>query len=185
MKKSILFIAIILFLSGPFLHAGTGESFRIEGMVHYFQPTDEFFKDIYGSGMVFGGEIGIKLWEWVSLWAAADFYNKEGKTTFTEEVTELRIIPVSGGLMFQTMSSVFRPYTAIGVGYFQYSEENPIGKVKNGDIGYIVQLGCRIKVAGPLFFDVKGSYSYCKVKPADFEIDLGGLKGAIGLGLEF
>lgn len=48
-----------------------------------------------------------------------------------------------------------------------------------------IALGCRIKAIGLLFLDMKGSYSYCKVKPADIEADLGGFRGGIGLGLEF
>ena len=36
-----------------------------------------------------------------------------------------------------------------------------------------------------ILFDIKGSYSYCKVKPADLEANLGGLKVGLGLGLEF
>lgn len=185
MKKGGLFWIVILFMSGTLLNAGPGDSFSISGTAHYFQPSDEFFKNIYGNEIIFGGEIGIKLWKWVSIWAAADFYSKKGKTTFTEEATEIQITPIFGGLMFQFRLSGFRPYMAFGVGYFQYKETNPIGKVEKQDMGYIVQAGFRLKAIGPLLLDMKASYSVCKVKPADIKADLGGFRAGVGLGLEF
>ena len=184
MKKYILVLAAILMVSAPLLQAQDG-SFRIEGMVNYFQPSEDAFKDIYGSGMTYGGEIGIRIMDWLSLWAGADFYNQTGELTFTGEETELQIIPVYGGLMFELPNQQFHPYAALGVGYFQYKEENPIGSVDGGELGYIVQAGVRITVVSSLFFDIKGSYSICKTQPADFEIELGGIKGGIGIGFEF
>lgn len=188
MKKSILLFSAALFLliiSGSFLHAQNESRLRIEGVVHYFQPADAVFQDIYGGGITYGGEIGIRLGGWISLWAGGDFYSQTGGTTFTGETTELQIIPVYGGLMFEIPGDTFRPYTAFGLGYFLYKEENPIGRVEGGEMGYISQLGVRIHVTGSLFFDIKGSYSYCKTQPAEFETDLGGFKGGIGIGLEF
>lgn len=184
MKKYILISAAILLMTAPLLQAQAG-SFRIEGLVHYFQPSDNIFKDIYGSGMAYGGEIGIRIMDWVSLWAGADFYSQTGELTFTGEDTELQIFPIYGGLMFELPNQQFHPYAGFGVGYFQYKEESPIGSVDGGELGYIVQAGVRVNVVSSLFFDIKGSYSICKTQPADFEIDLGGLKGGIGIGFEF
>ncbi len=185
MKKNILFLTVIILFSVTLLHAGSGDSFRITGMANYFQPSDEYFKNIYGSELTYGGEIGIKLWKWISLWSAADFYTKKGQTTFSEEETDIQIIPIFGGLMFQFTNSSFRPYTAFGIGYFQYKETNPIGTVEDGDLGYVIQAGIRFKPIDLLFLDFKTSYSFCQVKPADIEADLGGFRAGFGLGLEF
>ena len=185
MKKIIVVWAIFFLITGSSLNAQTGDSFRIEGLVQYFQPSEEAFKDIYGSGIMFGGEISFKVWEWIYIWTGADYYNKGGKTTFTQEDTDLRITPIYGGVMFQLPNPRFKPYTALGIGYFLYEEENPIGQIDGSEIGYIIQLGLRVEAVGPLFFDVKGAYSICKTQPGDFEVDLGGVKGGIGIGLEF
>lgn len=185
MKKNVFFFVVIIFFSATLLQAESGDTFRISAMAHYFQPSDDYFKNIYGSKLIFGGEIGIKIWNWVSLWSAADFYTNKGKTTFSEEETEIQITTVFGGLMFQFTNSTFRPYTALGIGYFQYRETNPIGKVEDGDLGYIIQAGVRIKPIELLFLDLKTSYSFCQVKPADIKADLGGFRAGIGLGLEF
>ena len=161
------------------------DGFFIEAKGNYCQPTDQYFKDIYGSGITYGGEIGIILWKWIGVWAGGDYFNKKGKMTFTEEETKIQITPIYGGIRFQLPNSSISPYLGFGFGYFQYKETNPIGKVEKGDIGYIGQVGCIFKIKGALFFDINGSYSYCKVKPVDIEADLGGLKAGIGLGFEF
>lgn len=182
MKIRVLVIVTILLLAS----FSYGEDrFFIEAKGNYFQPSEKAFQDMYGSGMSFGGEIGINIWKWIGIWAGGDYFTKKGKMTFTEEETKLRIIPIYGGIKFQLPKSRISPYAGFGVGYFQYKETNPIGEVEKGDIGYIGQIGCLFKIIGSLFFDVKGSYSYCKVKPVDIEADLGGLKGGIGLGFEF
>jgi len=33
--------------------------------------------------------------------------------------------------------------------------------------------------------DLYLSYSYCKIKPADFEINIGGIEAGIGIGYKF
>ena len=178
MRKLVIIIAILVSSSG----LATAKGIFIELKGSYFNPSEKVFKDIYGSGMTYGGEIGIALWKGIDIWAGGDYFTKKGKLTFTEEETELQIMPIYGGIKIRLTRAKISPYIGLGVGYFQYKETNPIGKIEKGDIGYIGQVGCLFKVAGALFFDINGSYSYCKVKPVDIKADLGGLKLGIGLG---
>lgn len=182
MKKQFFFFLGIL-LIGTFAYGG--RVFKIEAIGYYFQPSDKAFKNIYGSGISYGGEISITIWKWISILAGGNYYYKKGKTSFAKEETEIQIIPLYGGIKLQLPNSNISPYAGFGIGYFTYKETSLIGKVEEGNIGYIGQLGCLIKIAGGLFLDIKGSYSYCKVKPVDIEADLGGLKAGIGLGFEF
>ena len=156
-----------------------------EAVGSYFQPSDQVFKSIYGSGTYFGGEINIRLASGVSLWAGAHMFSKDGLTTFTEEPTEIAITPVYGGLKFRVPSAKVSPYLGLGVGYFQYKETSAIGEVQKGDIGYIGQLGILINVIGPIYLDLKGCYSYCKVQPEELEADLGGFQVIGGFGFGF
>ena len=41
------------------------------------------------------------------------------------------------------------------------------------------------KVIKGLFFDIFGEYSYCKMTPADFTINIGGMTAGVGVGYEF
>lgn len=152
----------------------------------YFQPSDQAFKNIYGGGTNFGGEINITLMKGISLWAGMNMFSKTGLTTFTEEETEISITPVYGGIKFQASGARVRPYLGLGVGYFQYKESSAvIGSVQKSDIGYLGQLGVLINVIGPIYLDLKGSYSYCKVQPEDLEANIGGLQVMAGFGLGF
>jgi len=180
-KRILIFCLAIIILSA-LSHAG---AFFIEAKVNYFQPKDQDFKGIYGNGTSFGGEIGINLGKGIGIWAGVHYFSKKGKTTFTEEDTKIQIIPLYAGLRYRLAKASIRPYVGFAVGYFRYKETNQIGTIRKGDIGYIGQVGIIFKVGGALFLDVKGSYSYCKVKPVDIEANLGGLQGGIGLGLEF
>ncbi len=159
--------------------------FSLEAVGSYFMPSDQSFKEIYGGGTYFGGEIALNVGKGVGIWAGGHFFTRKGKTTFSQEDTEISISPVYGGLKFRVPKARVSPYFAAGVGYFKYKETSPIGTVEKSDIGFIGQLGLILKMAGPLFFDIKGRYSFCKVKPADIEANLGGFQGAVGLGFEF
>ncbi len=169
----------------PFPALSQAGVFSIEAKGNYFQPKDQSFKDIYGSGIGFGGEIGMTLGKGLSIWAGGHYFSKKGKLTFTEEDTKIQIIPLYAGLRYQLAKADIRPYVGFALGYFRYKEANSIGTVRKGDIGYIGQAGIIFKVGGALFLDIKGSYSYCKVKPVVIEANLGGLQAEIGLGLEF
>jgi hypothetical protein len=156
-----------------------------EAVGSYFQPSDQAFKSIYGGGTYFGAEINITLMRGVSLWAGAHMFSKTGLTTFTQEPTEISITPIYGGLKFRAPSAKVSPYLGLGVGYFQYKETSAIGEVQKGNIGYIGQLGILINVIGPIYLDLKGCYSYCKVQPEELEADLGGFQVIGGFGFGF
>ena len=82
-------------------------------------------------------------------------------------------------------SGDFRLYIGGGINYYQYKESNPIGDASENGLGYIGKLGGFLSVTQSLVFDVFVNYSYCKIQPADFEINIGGLEAGIGLGVEF
>jgi len=184
MKRILIFcLAIVLFSS---LAQG---KFLIEAKGSYFLPSDKNFRDVYSGGkfeewISYGGEIGITLGKGVGLWAGGHYFNKKGKLTLTEEETTIKITPVYGGIKFRSTKSNVSPYFGVGAGYFQYKEENRLGKVSKGSVGYIGQIGLIFR-AGVIIIDFQASYSYCKVKPVEVEANLGGFQGGIGLGFEF
>ena len=161
MRKAIKARGVLIFCLATIMFPCLtyAEGFFIEAKGSYYQPTDQYFKDIYGSGMTYGGEIGITLWKGIGIWAGGDYFSKKGELTFTEESTEIKIIPLYAGIKYQLREGKIAPYIGLGIGYFQYKETNPLGKVDKGDIGYIGQVGCLFKIIGGLFFDIKGSYS--------------------------
>lgn len=153
--------------------------------VKYFQPSEQDFKEIYGSGMMYGAELSVILWEWIEFWASGDYFSRKGKLTVSGEDTELQIIPVYGGLKFRFPTEKINPYFGFGVGYFNYKEKNPIGTVENGDMGYIGQIGCIFEMTEGFIFDIHAAYSHCTVMPKNVKANLGGFQAGIGVGFEF
>jgi hypothetical protein len=76
-------------------------------------------------------------------------------------------------------------YAGAGVTYNIYKEENPIGNVSKNGIGLVANAGLLSYVIEGLFFDGYVNYSYCKIKPANVDINIGGLEFGLGIGYRF
>jgi hypothetical protein len=181
MKKLILISAAVVFMSS---HA-IATDIVVEFKAHYLQPSEEAFKDIYGGGMMYGGEISIGVLRGLEVWLGGSFFSKKGELTFTKEETKLEIYPIGGGLKYRLTSGVIHLYAGAGLNYYQYKESNPLGEISKGGLGYVGKIGSYVKVTGGLLFDLYVNYSYCKLKPADFEINIGGIEAGIGIGYSF
>lgn len=118
-------IVIVLVCSILFLFSGEvyGGKFLLEAKGMYFQPTDQYFKDIYTGGsftnwISYGGEIWIKIWKGLGVWAGGHYFAKTGQLTFTKEETRIQVMPVYGGIRLQFSQGNVNLYIGAGVGYF-------------------------------------------------------------------
>ena len=161
------------------------ESLTIQVRGSYFRPTDQFFRDIYGNGTSWGGELGFRFTERIGVWAGGDYFSKVGKLIFTEEETKVRIAPLTAGAKYYLSLGKLMPYVGAGLGYFQYKETNSIGTVEKGDIGFLVRAGFIFKLGAAFFMEIQGAWSTCSVQPLEVKANLGGFSAGIGLGLEF
>lgn len=180
-KKMIIVMMVLSFLpkvAGP-------KDITVELKMSHFNPSHDAFKNIYGSGMMYGGELNIGVWKNFHLWFEGGFFSKRGKLTFTEEETKLEIVPVGIGIKYVLADWKVNLYLGIGLNYHIYREDTPIGNIRKGKVGYIGKLGGLVKIAGGLIVDFFTDYSYCKTQPADYEVNIGGLKVGIGLGYRF
>jgi len=181
-KKTIVLIALLILAAG-FSQAGS-VFFKLQGM--YFSPTDDDFKEIYGGGIMYGAEFAITIWENLDFCLGGSYFTKSGELTFTKEETSLTIVPIFGGLRYRITYGTLNIYAGFGVDYFLFKESNePIGDVSEGGIGLEAKLGAFLKLSKGFLLDFHVNFSYCKIQPADFIINIGGLEGGIGLGYEF
>jgi hypothetical protein len=180
--KKLIIIMVIIFLSSSFSNA---TDIIVEFKSHYLHPSEKAFGDIYGGGLVYGGELSIGIWKRLDIWVGGNYFSKKGELTFTKEGTKLEIYPLGGGLKYRLTSGVFNLYAGAGLNYYQYKESNPIGDVSKGGLGYVAKIGSYVKVTSGLLFDLYVNYSYCKLKPADFEINIGGIEAGVGIGYRF
>ena len=182
MKRILVLLAVALFISGV-LHA---EKLMIELNTSYFMPGEQAFKDIYGSGPAFGAEISFSIVHGIDIWLEGSYFAKTGELSFTKEETKVRIIPVGGGIRFSLpLKKIFSVYGGAGLNYNLYKEENVLGEVSKGSLGFVFKGGVLVSMLKMMAVDAFVGYSYSKMNPADFKVNIGGFKVGLGLGFRF
>jgi len=182
MKRLIGIIAITIFLCG----LANARDFTVELKGHYFIPSEEAFRDVYGGGITFGAEASVEVWRGLAVWLGGSYFSGKGELTVTKEETELKIMAFGGGIKYIFPAGAgIDVYGAGGVNYYSYKEENVLGEVSKGGVGAVVKAGGLVKIINGLFLDVYLNYSYCKMKPADYKINIGGFGAGVGLGYRF
>ncbi len=179
MKHRIL----IALLIGSFALPASAASFGIKAV--YFMPSEQAFKDIYGSGLMVGAEIGFRLGGPVKLWIDGMSFKKTGKLTYTGEETTLTLFPIGLGVRADLPSGAFTPYAGAGARYYSYKEVNVIGTAKKSGLGFVGFAGANLRLAKGFLLDVRAAFSSCKLTPADFTINVGGFEIGGGLVVEF
>lgn len=177
MKRLVIIMSISFFMQGL---AVAGEvRCKIKGS--YFYPSDKAFQDIYGGGMMYGAEASTEILKNLEMWVGADYFSRKGELSFTKEETRLKIIPAGGGVRYIFSGRETTFYCGLGVNYYRYRESNRLGTVNWGRLGVAGKVGCLLKVKEKMFIDLYLNYSYCRMKPADFAFNIGGLEAGIGI----
>lgn len=159
---------------------------KVELKGSYFNPSKTIFKQIYGGGLTYGAEASSKVWKGIEAWIGVKYFARKGELTFTKERTRLNILPIGAGVRYSyPVSERVNIYGGLGLSHYQYKESNPIGKVSKGGWGFESRLGSFVRVVKGWFIDIYMDLSYCRMKPADFKIQIGGIEAGIGIGYNF
>lgn len=180
-KTGFAFLLSFFFLCGLAL----GENFTVKLKSSIFVPQDNVFEEIYGEGLTYGIEIDILLWKKLDLYASGNFFSKQGKLTFTQDPTTIRIFPIEWGLRYRFLNKRISLYAGIGLGYVSINESNFIGDVSTKNMGYNVGLGGFLSLFHNLIFDVSVRYSWCEIHPASIGVNIGGYDLGIAVGYSF
>lgn len=187
MRKVIIIAISIIFLSS-FVNA---QHLKIEAKSGYFSPSETVFKDIYGRGLMYTGEVSISTdidnLNGIEVWFGTKSFRKTGELTYNKEETKLKILSLGGGAKYRLsfLNRVLYLYVGLGGNYNRFTETNIFGEVRHYEWGYEGQLGVYIKPTKGLLIDLYLDYSYCKMKPEEIEFNIGGIAIGIGLGYEF
>ena len=172
---------MIVGLMAGLISVAASASIGLQGT--YFSPSDKDFKSIYGGGWKYGAEIAFNLFKGLDLWLDGGYYAKTGKLSFSEEETKLTLIPIGAGLRYRFLTGKIEPYIGAGARYNLFNESNEIGNMSGNGIGFVGKAGLALYLAKGFGIDVHVAYSSCKMKPADFEFDVGGIE--LGAGIIF
>lgn len=181
--KLLVPLALALWMAAPGTAGGEGVSLEAHGA--YFTPSDDTFRDIYGYGTSWGGELGFRISRRFSIWAGGDYFSKLGKLGLTEEDTKIRIAPLAAGAKLYLALDKLRPYVGAGVAYVQYKESNSIATIEKGALGLVGKAGLLAMFGPAIFADIQATWSTCSVQPGDVRANLGGFAFGAGLGFIF
>jgi len=153
--------------------------------IGFFLASDSAYTDIYGNGVVFGGELrvgGKKLAGWLE----GSYRARTGQLSYTKEETKVSILAVEGGALYRFMTRSISPYAGAGLGIYVFDENNSaIGEAKQSKIGFCGLAGVFMIVGRSFVLDARVKFSTCAMKPADFNINVGGITLGIGAGFCF
>ncbi len=177
--RKVVAVSAIIFFTAVSMFAG---SLFLEVKGSYFFPTERAFQDIYGGGLMYGGEISLTIWKNLDIWIGGYYFSRYSGLTYTGEETYLQIMPLGGGLKYRITTGLLSLYGGAGVNYFDYQESNVIGDVQSGAVGYVAKAGAYLEPVDKFVIDIFVEYSTCTMTPADYTIDIGGIKAGIGIG---
>lgn len=179
LKKLLLISLVILFILG-ILNA---QELSIE--LGYFIPSDQTFKDIYGSGIQYGGKLSVEVLERLSVWLGGSYFSKKGELTYTKEEITLRIIPINFGIQYRFSDKKIIPYISVGLGIHFFSEFAPRGNVSYARFGYTAQTGFLIRITEKFHLSIGFDYKQSKINPKNTDINIGGFCTSFGLKYRF
>jgi len=170
---------------GPESEAGAVRNLSVKIGAVYVIPSEQSFKEIYGSGIGLGGEFNFGLWKSVDMWIFGNYYRSDGSLPVTEEATTLSLLALGGGPKFRLSRAGVSPYFGVGAVLYVYKEENPIGLAEGTGLGFVGQVGLSVQVVGGLLLDAGLNYTYCQVQPQNIKANVGGLQLGLSLGYSF
>jgi outer membrane protein W len=159
----------------------------------YLTLQDSAFNDAYGEGgTFFKGEysliLPIKIQSF-DIWAGFTYFEKNGKTSITQEDIKLRMTNFSLAFRYLHKFSKFTPFAGVGIDYIAYKEILPedfmIESVGGTDLGYHVQGGVFFDALPYLSIKAHIKYLWSKTEVEGYEINFGGVEYGAGLIFRF
>jgi hypothetical protein len=152
----------------------------------YFRPLDMLVKQIYGKGdVIYGGRLGVHVWNGFYLWLSASQYKVISKTTFSEDKTTLSLMSTCAFLRYSLRLGFFSPYAGVGITKLSFKEESALGNVTGNGNNTAYEGGFEIRMNRHFVLDLGARFDTTKVNPTGFEIDLGGVQAGIALLVSF
>lgn len=152
----------------------------------YLRPHDILLKQIYGDGdVIYGGRLGIHVWNGFYAWLSASQYKVISKTTFSEDKTTLSLFSMCAFLRYSLRLGFLSPYVGVGFTKLSFKEESTLGNVSGNGNNTAYEGGFEIRMSRNIILDLGARYDTIKVEPTGFEIDVGGLQAGIALLVSF
>lgn len=188
MKRGLLISILVLFLMVPIYSAG---SFSISFTGNYLSPSDDDYKDIYGSSVFFPElKLGYKIFNNFYLWAGYGMFSATGETPELKEETKSNQNFLSFGAGYNGDFTKKLGYIVeLGAVSISYKEEAMELEISKKAFGFRADVGLVYNISSTFFAVVSAGYMSASdtitVEGEDVKVKLGGVKGGIGVGIKF
>lgn len=176
MKK--MCVGLLLFLISSIVFSKN--TLKIGAYAGYFFPSDSTIKEVYTKGeMTYGAKIGLRVWKGLHVWLSGMQFKKVSETIPLGDITTVTLNPLTLSLRYTIPLGTLNPYLGGGYTYIFFKEKSDIGNISGEGKGYSVSAGFEVKLSSWFYMDFGITYSEIKVRPTEFDIQLGGLQPGI------
>jgi opacity protein-like surface antigen len=190
-KRKGFVLLLAIFILNALTFSQTEKPIRqgsVEFFVGSYSMNEPRFDAVYAKGgLMVGLGLSAAIVSNFNIYLEAKYYNRTGKTTFSQEETKFTLIPISLGGRYIFPLGLFNPYVGAGADFYFYHEKNPIGDVLNHTAGVHFMGGTYIRFLKtlPLMLSLKLKYTTAKATEKDVQVQLGGFEYGVGLVFAF
>jgi hypothetical protein len=189
-KKTMLLVAAFLAPSGlsfPSVDRTINQG-SVEFTLGSYNMNEPRFDAVYPSGgMMSGLTLSSAVASNVNFYLDIKYYSREGTLTFSKEKTTFYLVPIDVGVRYIYPLGHFHPYFGVGLDFYFFYEDNPIGTVLNYTNGFHFTGGSYFRFAEsiPVLLNARLKYTWAKADENLNEVQLGGLEYCLGLAFVF
>lgn len=161
---------------------------KIGPYVGFYQLLDESVEEFYGkSDLIYGGKLGIHVWQEFYFWFAVSKFKAIGKTVFYEDEAILSLTFLSAFLRYNVSLGFFNPYAGIGFTHVSLKEGFSLNNVTGNGSNVAFEGGFELKINRYFILDIGARLGQMKIMPEKLnkEIDVGGLQAGVSLLVSF
>jgi hypothetical protein len=203
MRKPVFSLALLVFCFGT-SGALAQERIRFEPdypksstlglLAGFFFVQDETFQGIYGKSLFFFGaeyalRFPVKQQHGVELAVGLEQLQKSGRTSYTEEDTQIRLTSLFLSLRYSLEYGRFIFFAGPGFDYVMYKENYaetfPVKSVDGSAVGYHIMAGGGYYIVPSLAVKTYFKYRAAETEPNGFRVNLGGTEWGLGLAYRF
>lgn len=176
--KRLRLLPVFLILAAVALPA---RAVKLGAYVGGFIPRDSVFQTIYGddADLTYGLEIDVSVWHGFSLRLRAGHYQRNGETSFTGEISRLRLYPLTLGLRYTFRLKRVQPFLEAGYHYLLVTETSAIGETSEQGGGYDLTAGAGFPLSSRFSLEVAVHYTDVSITAATQTIQMGGFSAGL------
>jgi opacity protein-like surface antigen len=186
MKRAMPAVVLVLGLAatGSAIEVGLGFQAGLRTM------ADAKIREVYGGGMSFFPSLRLVIWRGLEVGAGYEGgYAREGAIGLFEEKTTLSVAGFEGFVGYGHRLNILEPYVRVGFASYAYKQTIESSfmpfEVDHTKSAVTLAAGLRAYPMTRLHIFLEAKYVPLKVKPFDEEVDLSGLRLALGAGYSF